>query len=77
MARFNPHHNSTKLYPEMREFATECLLRDGSVLRPGQSLWTADPIFTRYAIGAKNAPVTLSVATLDVTRTSRQHIEDL
>jgi len=42
MARFNPHHDNSKLYPAMREFATECLLRDGSVLRPGQSLWTSE-----------------------------------
>jgi len=40
MARFNPHHDNSKLYPAMREFATECLLRDGSVLQPGQTLWT-------------------------------------
>ena len=42
MARFNPHHDNSKLYPAMREFATECLLRDGSVLQPGQSLWTSE-----------------------------------
>lgn len=32
MARFNPHHDNSQLYPLMREFAAECLLRDGSVL---------------------------------------------
>ena len=42
MARFNPHHDNSKLYPAMREFATECLLRDGSVLQPGQTLWTPE-----------------------------------
>ena len=42
MARFNPHHDNSKLYPAMREFATECLLRDGSVLQPGQALWTPE-----------------------------------
>ena len=40
MAKFNPHHDSITLYPAMREFASECLLRDGSVLNPGQELWT-------------------------------------
>jgi len=47
------------------------------LLYPHHGALPADPIFTRYAIGAKNAPVTLSVATLDVTRTSRRHIDDL
>jgi len=42
MARFNPHHDNSKLYPAMREFATDCLLRDGSVLQPGQTLWTPE-----------------------------------
>ena len=42
MARFNPHHDNSKLYPAMREFAAECLLRDGSVLQPGQALWTSE-----------------------------------
>lgn len=42
MARFNPHHDNSKLYPAMREFAAECLLRDGSVLQPDQSLWTSE-----------------------------------
>lgn len=42
MARFNPHHDNSKLYPAMREFAMECLLRDGSVLQPGQTLWTSE-----------------------------------
>jgi 5-methylcytosine-specific restriction enzyme B len=42
MARFNPHHDHSKLYPAMREFATECSLRDGSVLQPGKTLWTAE-----------------------------------
>ena len=42
MARFNPHHDNSKLYPAMHEFATECLLRDGSVLQPGQTLWTPE-----------------------------------
>ncbi len=35
MARFNPHHDNSKLYPAMREFAAECLLRNGSLLQPG------------------------------------------
>jgi 5-methylcytosine-specific restriction protein B len=42
MARTNPHHDNSKLYPAMREFATECLLRDGSVLQPDQRLWTSE-----------------------------------
>lgn len=42
MATFNPHHDTNKLYPAMREFAMECLLRDGSVLQPGQMLWTPE-----------------------------------
>lgn len=42
MARFNPHHDNSKLYPAMREFAAECLLRDRSVLPAGQSLWTSE-----------------------------------
>lgn len=42
MARFNPHHNNSKIYPAMREFAMECLLRDGSVLQPGQAIWTPE-----------------------------------
>lgn len=41
MARFNPHHDNSQLYPLMREFAAECLLRDGSVLQPGLTLWTS------------------------------------
>ena len=42
MARFNPHHDNSKLYPAMREFAAECLLRDGSLLQPGLTLWTSE-----------------------------------
>lgn len=42
MARFNPHHDNSQLYPLMREFAAECLLRDGSVLQPGLTLWTSE-----------------------------------
>lgn len=42
MARFNPHHDNSKLYPAIREFAAECLLRDGSVLQSGKSLWTSE-----------------------------------
>jgi 5-methylcytosine-specific restriction protein B len=41
MAKFNPHHDNDKLYPAMRDFASECLLRDGSLLQPGQTLWTS------------------------------------
>jgi len=42
MATFNPHHDNSKLYPAIREFAAECLLRDGSVLQPGLTLWTSE-----------------------------------
>lgn len=42
MARFNPHHDNSKLYPAMHEFAMECLMRDGSMLQPGQTLWTPE-----------------------------------
>jgi 5-methylcytosine-specific restriction enzyme subunit McrC len=35
------------------------------------------PVFTRYAIGAKNSAATLSVATLDVAGPLRQHLIDL
>jgi len=42
MARFNPHQKSAALYPAIENFADHCLLNDGSLLEPTQSLWTAE-----------------------------------
>jgi len=47
------------------------------LLYPHHGELPPDPICTRYAIGAKNAAATLSLATLDVTGISRQHVEGL
>jgi len=47
------------------------------LLYPHHGELPPDPICTRYAIGAKDAEATLSVATLDVTGPSRRHVEDL
>jgi 5-methylcytosine-specific restriction enzyme subunit McrC len=47
------------------------------LLYPHHGALPPDPIFTSYAIGAKHAEATLSVATLDVTGPARGHVLDL
>jgi 5-methylcytosine-specific restriction protein B len=42
MARFNPHQKSAALHPAIENFSDHCLLNDGSLLEPTQSLWTAE-----------------------------------
>ena len=42
MAKFTPNYETNKLYSAMRKFGNECLLQDGSVLQPGQMVWTPD-----------------------------------
>lgn len=47
------------------------------LLYPHHGDLPTDPIYTRYTIGAKDAEATLSVATLDVTSSSRRHVLEL
>jgi 5-methylcytosine-specific restriction enzyme subunit McrC len=47
------------------------------LLYPHHGELPPDPICTRYAIGAKDTEAILSVATLNVTGSSRRHVEDL
>ena len=42
MAKYTPNYETNKLYSAMRKFGNECLLQDGSVLQPGQIVWTPD-----------------------------------
>lgn len=42
MSRFNPHHDSERVYEATRIWKEACLLGDGSALAPGNVLWTAD-----------------------------------
>jgi 5-methylcytosine-specific restriction protein B len=42
MARFNPNEDTSKLYPAIETFVSECLLKDGSILDPGRNLWTIE-----------------------------------
>ena len=51
--------------------------QDVMLLYPHHGKLPPDPIFTRYAIANKDAKESLLVATLDVTGTSREHIEAL
>lgn len=41
MARFNPHHPAETVFAAAAHWRDQCLLKDGSVLFPGRSLWTA------------------------------------
>ena len=47
------------------------------LLYPHHGELPPDPICLRYAIGAKDAEAILSVATLNVTGASQQHVLDL
>jgi 5-methylcytosine-specific restriction enzyme B len=42
VAKYTPNYETNKLYSAMRKFGNECLLQDGSVLQPGQIVWTPD-----------------------------------
>lgn len=41
MSRYNPHHDAEPVYDAVEQWRDRCLIEDGSLLFPGQSLWTA------------------------------------
>ncbi len=41
MSRYHPDRNTAPIFAAAREWCEQCLLADGSVLFPGQSIWTA------------------------------------